>query len=82
MLNAMRNLTRWLLVVEAARIARTAESTVRYWCAVGKLPSVRPGRRRLISEEALERFLSGMPAKPEIDDVPQPLPGEGAAGVA
>jgi excisionase family DNA binding protein len=32
--------------------------TVRYWLRIGTLPSVRPGRRRLILEADLEAFLT------------------------
>jgi len=31
--------------------------TVRYWLRIGTLPSVRPGRWRLVREVDLERFL-------------------------
>jgi len=47
-----------LLVEEVAAICRVPVSTVRYWLFVGKLPSVRPGRRRLVREDELERFLA------------------------
>jgi excisionase family DNA binding protein len=50
---------RYLLIDEAAQIARTSPSTVRYWIQVGKLKSTRPGRRRLILESDLMSFLSG-----------------------
>lgn len=32
--------------------------TVRHWVTTGKLPSIRPGRRRLVRLSDLERFLS------------------------
>ena len=62
---------RYLLVDEAAHIARCAPSTIRYWIRVGRLPSTRPGRRRLIRRDDLESFLeqpdhrpAGGPAAP------------------
>jgi excisionase family DNA binding protein len=48
-----------LLLVEVADIARVSVETVRYWIKQGKLPSIRPGRRRLVRREDLEGFLSG-----------------------
>jgi excisionase family DNA binding protein len=48
-----------LLVPEVARIARCSVETVRYWIQAGKLHSTRPGRRRMVSREDLNRFLSG-----------------------
>ena len=47
----------YLLVAEVAEIARTSESTVRYWIATGKLKSTRPGRRRLIAASDLRAFM-------------------------
>jgi excisionase family DNA binding protein len=53
-----------LLVGEVAAVCRTSVSTVRFWIQAGKLPSLRPGRRRLVRRADLERFLeqSGQPA--------------------
>jgi excisionase family DNA binding protein len=48
-----------LLLTEVARRARVSLSTVRYWVATRKLPSVRPGRRRMVRHADLERFLLG-----------------------
>jgi excisionase family DNA binding protein len=47
-----------LLVDEVADIARVSVETVRYWIKQGKLPSIRPGRRRLVRRQDLEAFLS------------------------
>ena len=52
-------ITRYLLLSEAAEIARTSVSTVRHWIATGKLRKHRPGRRVLIALEDLEAFLRG-----------------------
>ncbi len=52
----------FLLIEEAAEIARTSAATVRYWIMIGKLPSVKPGRRRLIRRDVLIRFIEGAPA--------------------
>jgi excisionase family DNA binding protein len=51
---------RYLLVEEVASIARTTPSTVRFWLSTGKLRSTRPGRRRLIAEDDLRLFLTGV----------------------
>ena len=46
-----------LLLEEVARELRAPISSVRHWIATGKLKSVRPGRRRLVRREDLDRFL-------------------------
>jgi excisionase family DNA binding protein len=48
---------RYLLIDEAAEIARVSGATVRYWLAKKKLRSVKPGRRRMILEQDLLEFL-------------------------
>lgn len=50
-----------LLVGEVATICRTSPETVRFWIRSGRLPSVRPGRRRLISRADLNQFLERSP---------------------
>lgn len=52
-----------LFIEEVAEIARVSPATVRWWLRQGKLPSTRPGRRRLIRRDALSAFLAGE-AKP------------------
>jgi excisionase family DNA binding protein len=47
-----------LLLEEVAREARVSVSTVRFWIAAKKLPSVRPGRRRLVKRADLNVFLA------------------------
>jgi excisionase family DNA binding protein len=47
----------FLLLEEVAQEARVSVATVRYWIRTQKLPSVRPGRRRMIRREALTAFL-------------------------
>jgi excisionase family DNA binding protein len=49
----------YLLLPEVAAACRTSVSTVRVWIAAGRLPSVRPARRRLDHRLALARFLEG-----------------------
>jgi len=49
----------WLLLEEAAAVARVSAETIRYWIKRGRLASVRPGRRRMIRRGELEAFLSG-----------------------
>jgi excisionase family DNA binding protein len=52
-------LPRYLLLPEAAELARASVSSVRYWIQCGKLKAHRPGRRVLIAADDLERFLAG-----------------------
>jgi excisionase family DNA binding protein len=54
----------FLLLDEVARECRASVASVRYWIASGRLRSVRPGRRRLVSREDLDRFIAtgGRPA--------------------
>ncbi len=49
---------RYLLLEEVAATARVSVSTVRWWIAQGRLPSIRPGRRRLVAFSALATFLA------------------------
>ncbi|MFN7697190.1 MAG: helix-turn-helix domain-containing protein [Deltaproteobacteria bacterium] len=46
-----------LTLTEAAHAARTSPSTIPYWIAIGRLPGVKPGRRRLICRTDLARLL-------------------------
>ena len=48
----------YLLLDEIAAIARASVDTVRRWIRSGQLPSVKPGRRRLVRRGDLERFLA------------------------
>src|SRR4051794_35805118 len=50
-----------LLLEEVANFARVSTETVRFWIRCGQLPSVRPGRRRMVSRAALEGFLVAGP---------------------
>ncbi len=52
-----------LFLEEVAVETRAALSTVRYWITTGKLPSLRPGRRRLVRRSDLERFLAASGGK-------------------
>jgi excisionase family DNA binding protein len=47
----------YLLVEEVAKLARAPVETVRAWIRSGRLPSVKPGRRRLVRRVDLEGFL-------------------------
>lgn len=51
----------YLLIPEAATVARVSVHTVRTWIRTGKLRSSRPGRRRLILRSDLEHFLASHP---------------------
>lgn len=48
----------YLLLSEVAEIARTSVDSVRSWVRSGRLRSVKPGRRRLIRRDELEKFLA------------------------
>jgi excisionase family DNA binding protein len=48
----------YLLLEEIAEIARAPVDTVRAWIRSGRLPSVKPGRRRLVRRADLEHFLA------------------------
>lgn len=48
----------YLLVPEVIAITRSSKGTVNHWIRTGRLPSTKPGRRRLIRREDLDRFLS------------------------
>jgi excisionase family DNA binding protein len=50
--------TEFLLLDEVARRCRVPVSTVRHWIALGKLPSGRFARRRLVRREDLDRFIA------------------------
>ncbi len=45
------------LLTDVARICLASISTVRHWVALGKLKSIKPGRRRLVLRQDLEAFL-------------------------
>ena len=48
---------RYLLLGEAAELARVSTSTVRYWIRQGRLQSYKPGRRLLVPRDALLQFI-------------------------
>jgi excisionase family DNA binding protein len=48
----------FLLLHEVARECRAPLASVRHWIATGRLRSIRPGRRRLVLREDLDRFLA------------------------
>jgi excisionase family DNA binding protein len=47
-----------LLLTEVATEARVSVSTVRHWISIGKLPTVRPGRRRMVRRADLDALLA------------------------
>lgn len=47
----------YMLLEEIAEIARAPVETVRAWIRSGRLPSVKPGRRRLVRRADFEHFL-------------------------
>jgi excisionase family DNA binding protein len=42
---------------EVVAVAHAPRGSVQFWVYSGKLPSLKVGRRRLIAEDALRRFL-------------------------
>lgn len=56
----------FLLVPEAAALARTSPMTIRTWIAQRRLPTSKPGRRVLIRREDLLALINGAhrPANP------------------
>jgi excisionase family DNA binding protein len=58
----MTNSSDLLQLEEVAQIARVSVSTVRHWIKAGRLPSLRPGRRRMVRRTDFERFLGASPA--------------------
>jgi excisionase family DNA binding protein len=43
---------------EVADVCRVSLATVRYWVHSKRIESVRPGRRRMVTEAALAAFIS------------------------
>jgi excisionase family DNA binding protein len=73
----------FLFLTECAAHARVPVSTVRHWIAIGRLPSVRPGRRRMVRREDLEAFLAcatapQLPPSPTSPGSAPPAPGNPA----
>jgi len=48
----------FLFLDEVARRCRVPVGTVRHWVALGKLPSGRFAKRRLVRRDDLERFIA------------------------
>ena len=46
-----------LFLDEVARQARVSVESVRHWIKAGRLPSIRPGKRRMVLRSDLEAFL-------------------------
>lgn len=70
---AQQSPTPWLFVHEAALVLRVSEWTVRRWVRSGRLRSVRPGRRRLVSREDVERLIA-LPAAAHREESGSGLP--------
>jgi excisionase family DNA binding protein len=51
-----------LFLEEVAERCRAPLSSVRHWVRTRKLPSIRPGRRRMVRRSDLERFLQAQSA--------------------
>lgn len=68
-----------LTTAEVAERLRVCDETVRRWCRIGRLRTVRVGRRHLISSSELARF-TGEAATVELPTPPrrETWPGESA----
>lgn len=53
------NSRKYLRLSEVAEYARVSPSTVRHWILTKKLPSVRPGKLRLVAQVELDAFMQG-----------------------
>jgi excisionase family DNA binding protein len=58
---------KFLTVPEVAEAARAPVATIYSWIDSGKLPSSKPGRRRLVREDVLVAFLNGAPMPADIE---------------
>ncbi len=58
----------YLFLPEVAELSGVSVDSVRHWIRRGVLPSVRPGRRRMVHREALARFLAGTALPPTFTD--------------
>lgn len=64
------NRREFMLLDEVAGECRAPVASVRYWIATGRLRSIKPGRRRLVSRHERDRFLDSAqtvrgPGEPE-----------------
>lgn len=58
-----------LFIEEVAALCRTSVGTVRHWMRTGRLPSLRPGRRRMVRRVDLEKFLDDAARSPKQFDL-------------
>jgi excisionase family DNA binding protein len=52
------NEERFIRIDELAREARVSVSTIRHWLRIGRLPSVKLGKRRFVPREAFEQMVA------------------------
>jgi excisionase family DNA binding protein len=52
------NEDRFIRIDELAREARVSVSTIRHWLRIGRLPSVKLGKRRVVPRDAFERMVA------------------------
>jgi excisionase family DNA binding protein len=55
---------RFLRIDEVAIEARVSPSTVRHWLRVGRLQSVKLGKRRVVPRDAFERMVAAGGGRP------------------
>ncbi len=49
---------RFFTVSEVAQMCRCTASTVRYWIFLGKVTTIKPGKKRLIEESSLKQLMA------------------------
>jgi excisionase family DNA binding protein len=54
----------YLDMKEAASLLRVKPVTVQRWCLAGKIPSIQPGRKRLIAKTNLQAYLDSLSGAP------------------
>jgi excisionase family DNA binding protein len=59
----------YLFLPEVAELTGVSLDSVRHWIRRGVLPSVRPGRRRMVNRAVLARFLAGAGAAADSTDI-------------
>lgn len=67
----------YFTVAEVAKMCRCTASTVRYWIFLGKVTTIKPGKKRLIEEASLKQLMAdnrrGVPLGRPVRSAKQPL---------
>lgn len=48
----------YFTIAEVAKLCRCTASTVRYWIFLGKISTIKPGKKRLIEEASLRALMA------------------------